>query len=404
MLSNLIYFNKDKYSYPDTSKFQEQLFSISKLSTDENNKYVVFPGFCDVHVHLREPGFSYKEKISTGTLAAARGGYTAVCAMPNLNPVPDSLTHLKEEIEIIKKDAFIHVYPYGAITVGQLGYELSDFSGMADHVIAFSDDGHGVQTDALMKEAMILAKSLGKIIVAHCEVNELLNSGYIHDGEYAKIHGHAGICSESEWRQVERDINLAYETGASYHVCHISTKESVKIIRDAKKSGVDVTCETAPHYLIFTDENLREDGRWKMNPPIRSLQDKYALIDGIIDGTIDCIATDHAPHSIKEKSQGLKKSAFGISGIETAFPVLYTKLVKEGIISLDRLIELIADGPRKRFDIPLGNDYTVWNLNSKYLINPDDFISNGRSTPFEGMEVYGKCLMTVCCGEVVYKI
>lgn len=404
MLSNLIYFNRDKYLYPDTSKLQEQLFSLSELSTDENSKYVVFPGFCDVHVHLREPGFSYKEKISTGTRAAARGGYTAVCAMPNLNPVPDSLPHLREEIDIINRDAVIHVYPYGAITIGQMGYELSDFSKMADYVIAFSDDGHGVQTDCLMKEAMIQAKSLGKIIVAHCEVNDLINLGYIHDGEYAKDHGHAGICSESEWRQVERDVNLAYETGASYHVCHISTKESVKIIRDAKASGVDVTCETAPHYLVFTDNDLKEDGKWKMNPPIRSSLDRDALIEGVIDGTIDCIATDHAPHTLEEKSKGLKKSAFGISGIETAFPVLYTKLVREGIISLDRLIQLMVDSPRERFEIPLSDDYTVWDLNSKYLIDPDDFLSKGRSTPFEGMEVYGRCLLTVCDGKTVYKI
>lgn len=404
MLSNLIYFNRDKYLYPDTSKLQEQLFSLSELSTDENSKYVVFPGFCDVHVHLREPGFSYKEKISTGTRAAARGGYTAVCAMPNLNPVPDSLPHLREEIDIINRDAVIHVYPYGAITIGQMGYELSDFSKMADYVIAFSDDGHGVQTDCLMKEAMIQAKSLGKIIVAHCEVNDLINFGYIHDGEYAKAHGHAGICSESEWRQVERDVNLAYETGASYHVCHISTKESVKIIRDAKASGVDVTCETAPHYLVFTDNDLKEDGKWKMNPPIRSSLDSDALIEGVIDGTIDCIATDHAPHTLEEKSKGLKKSAFGISGIETAFPVLYTKLVREGIISLDRLIQLMVDSPRERFEIPLSDDYTVWDLNSKYLIDPDDFLSKGRSTPFEGMEVYGRCLLTVCDGKTVYKI
>ena len=404
MLSNLIYFNRDKYLYPDTSKLQEQLFSLSELSTDENSKYVVFPGFCDVHVHLREPGFSYKEKISTGTRAAARGGYTAVCAMPNLNPVPDSLPHLREEIDIINRDAVIHVYPYGAITIGQMGYELSDFSEMADYVIAFSDDGHGVQTDCLMKEAMIQAKSLGKIIVAHCEVNDLINFGYIHDGEYAKDHGHAGICSESEWRQVERDVNLAYETGASYHVCHISTKESVKIIRDAKASGVDVTCETAPHYLVFTDNDLKEDGKWKMNPPIRSSLDRDALIEGVIDGTIDCIATDHAPHTLEEKSKGLKKSAFGISGIETAFPVLYTKLVREGIISLDRLIQLMVDSPRERFEIPLSDDYTVWDLNSKYLIDPDDFLSKGRSTPFEGMEVYGRCLLTVCDGKTVYKI
>lgn len=404
MFSNLIYFNKEKYSYPDPDKLQEKLSSISSISASDDNKYVVFPGFCDIHVHLREPGFSYKEKISTGTAAAAHGGYTAVCTMPNLNPVPDNLPHLNEELKIIDKDALIKVYPYASITVGELGCELSDFDALAGHVIAFSDDGRGVQTEGLMREAMLKAKSLGKIIVAHCEVNDLLNGGYIHAGYYARKNNHLGISSESEWKQVERDIKLADETGASYHVCHISTKESVEIIRDAKMSGVDVSCETAPHYLVFTDSDLKEDGRWKMNPPLRSADDRKALIQGIIDGTIDCIATDHAPHRDDEKSRGLKNSAFGISGIETAFPILYTELVMKKIIPLDRLIELINDNPRKRFGIPSLNDYSVWDISSKYKIDSSKFISMGHSTPFEGMEVFGRCLLTVCDGKTVYKI
>lgn len=404
MFSNLIYFNKEKYSYPDPDKLQEKLSSISNISASDDNKYVVFPGFCDIHVHLREPGFSYKEKIYTGTAAAAHGGYTAVCTMPNLNPVPDNLPHLNEELKIVEKDALIKIYPYASITVGELGYELSDFDALSDYVIAFSDDGRGVQTENLMREAMIKAKSLGKIIVAHCEVNDLLNGGYIHAGYYAKKHNHLGISSESEWKQVERDIKLADETGASYHVCHISTKESVDIIRDAKMSGVDVSCETAPHYLVFTDSDLEEDGRWKMNPPLRSSDDRKALIQGIIDGTIDCIATDHAPHRDDEKSRGLKNSAFGISGIETAFPILYTELVMKKIIPLERLIELINDNPRKRFGIPSLNDYSVWDISSKYKIDPTKFISMGHSTPFEGMEVFGRCLLTVCDGRTVYKI
>ena len=403
MFSDLIYFNSEKYSYPDVSELQNILSSFSDLFNSESSQYVVFPGFCDVHVHFREPGFSYKERILSGSKAAAHGGYTAVCAMPNLNPVPDSISHLKEELDIIEEDAAIHVYPYGAITVGQLGNELADLEGMAEEVIAFSDDGHGVQTDEMMKNAMLRAKCLGKLIVAHCEVNELLG-GYIHDGKYAKEHGHRGICSESEWKQVERDVKLAEETGASYHACHISTKESVDIIRNAKARGVDVTCETAPHYLIFSDEDLKEDGKWKMNPPIRDKSDRAALIEAIIDGTIDCLATDHAPHSSEEKSKGLEKSAFGISGIETAFPVIYTKLVTEGIISLDKLISLLVDNPRKRFGIPLSNDYTIWDLNAKYEINPDKFLSQGHSTPFEGMKVFGKCILTVCNGEIVYKV
>lgn len=364
---------------------------------------VIFPGFCDVHVHFREPGFSYKETIKSGSLAAAHGGYTAVCTMPNLNPVPDSTENLNEQLKIIERNAAINVYPYGAITVGQKGEILSDMEDIANSAIAFSDDGRGVQSEQLMREAMMKAKSLGKIIVAHCEDNSLLHGGYIHDGDYAKAHNHKGICSESEWKPIERDLKLTKETGCAYHVCHISCKESVELIRRAKAEGVNVTCETGPHYLILTDEDLREDGKFKMNPPLRSKEDRDALIDGIKDGTIDMIATDHAPHSDEEKSKGLEKSAFGIVGIETAFQLVYTHLVKKNIISLEKAIELLSVNPRKRFNIPLGDDCTVWNLNEKTVINPDEFLSKGKATPFENTEVFGKCLLTVCGGKTVYK-
>ncbi len=373
------------------------------------NNCAVFPGFIDVHVHLREPGFSYKETIETGSKACARGGYTTVCSMPNLNPVPDSLEHLDEQLELIKKDAVISVLPYGSITVGQNGKELSDMEAMSPYVCAFSDDGKGVQSDEMMKAAMLKAKSFGKMIVAHCEDNSLLNGGYIHLGNYAAEHGHRGICSESEWRPIERDLKLAEETGCAYHVCHISTKESVELIRKAKAAGVDVTCETAPHYLILSDKDLQEHGRFKMNPPLRDESDRLALIEGIIDGTIDMIATDHAPHSAEEKGRGLEKSAMGIVGIETAFPLLYTYLVKTNIITLDKLIELMSINPAKRFGFDCGlNDgkpanFTVFDLDSKYTINPDDFLSKGKATPFEGCEVFGECLMTVCDGEIAYQ-
>ena len=372
------------------------------LSRFLDNEYTVFPGFCDGHVHFREPGFSYKETIKTGTLAAARGGYTAVCTMPNLDPVPDSKEHLARQLEIIERDAAINVFPYGAITVGEKGEKLADMEEIAQSVIAFSDDGRGVQSEEMMIAAMEKAKSLGKLIVAHCEVNELLRGGYIHDGAYAKAHGHRGISSESEWAQVERDCRLAKQTGCAYHVCHISTKESVDIIRRAKADGVNVSCETAPHYLLLDENDLKEDGRWKMNPPLRSSEDREALIRGMIDGTIDCIATDHAPHSADEKSRGLEKSAFGIVGIETAFPLLYTGLVKTGVITLDRLLELICVNPRKRFNIP-NNGFSVWDLNSEYEIDPKEFISMGRATPFEGQKVFGKCMLTVCDNKTAFK-
>ena len=377
--------------------------SASILAAFDSPDYAVFPGFCDVHVHFREPGFSYKETIATGSASAARGGYTAVCTMPNLNPTPDTLEHLNMQRRIIEEDACIHVYPYGTITVGEAGEKMADLEDMAPYVCGFSDDGRGVQNDDMMRTAMVKAKSLGKMIVAHCEVNELLRGGYIHDGEYAKAHGHRGICSESEWAQIARDLELVKEIGCAYHVCHISTKESVDIIRKAKAAGVDVTCETGPHYLILDDSDLQEDGRFKMNPPLRSREDKQALIEGIVDGTIDMIATDHAPHSAEEKSRGLEKSAFGVVGLETAFAAMYTHLVKPGIITLEQLIRLLVDNPRKRFDLPLGLDFSVWDLSKEYTVDPAEFLSMGQATPFTGMKFYGRCLMTVCDGNIVWQ-
>ena len=376
--------------------------SAPGLSGFDSSEYVIFPGFCDVHVHFREPGISYKETIATGSRAAARGGYTAVCTMPNLNPVPDSVENLRVQRRLIEETACIHIYPYGAITIGEQGEALSDLEGMAPDVVGFSDDGRGVQSDDLMRQAMLRAKALGKPIVAHCEVNSLLRGGYIHDGDYAKAHGHRGICSESEWGQIARDLQLVKETGCAYHVCHVSTKESVALIRKAKAEGLDVTCETGPHYLVMDDSDLQEDGRFKMNPPLRGEDDREALIYGILDGTIDMIATDHAPHSAEEKSRGLEKSAFGIVGIETAFPILYTCLVKPGILSLNKLLELLCVNPRRHFGLPLGTDYSIWDLNAAYPIDPEDFLSKGRATPFAGWQVSGKCIATICDGKLVY--
>ena len=376
------------------------VFSFDNSSVFDNT--VIFPGFCDVHVHLREPGFSYKETVKSGTLASARGGYTAVCAMPNLNPTPDSKENLEAQLEIIKNDAKIAVLPYGTITKGEVGRELADMEDMAASVVAFSDDGKGVQDREVMREAMLKARSLGKMIVAHCEDNSLLHGGYIHDGEYAKAHGHRGICSESEWGPIARDIELVKETGCAYHVCHISTKESVDIIRKAKAEGVNITCETGPHYILLDDSCLEEDGRFKMNPPLRSPEDREAILEGILDGTIDMVATDHAPHSAEEKSKGLEKSAMGVVGIETAFATLYTDLVKTGILPLEELCNLLSKNPRARFNITTDAGFTVFEVGHEYEIDPDDFLSMGKATPFKGKRVYGKCLLTVYNGEAVY--
>ena len=366
-------------------------------------RYVIFPGFCDVHVHFREPGFSYKETMETGSRASARGGYTTVCTMPNLNPVPDSLEHLNAQLERIRSGACIQVVPYGAITVGEQGETLADLETMAPYVAGFSDDGRGVQSEELMRQAMLRAKALGKPIVAHCEDNSLLRGGYIHDGAYAKAHGHRGICSESEWGPIARDLKLVKETGVSYHVCHISTKESVELIRQAKAEGLDVTCETGPHYLVMDDSMLEENGRFKMNPPLRSKEDREALVQGLLDGTIDIIATDHAPHSAEEKARGLEKSAFGVVGIETAFPIIYTYLVKPGILPLERAVDLLCANPRKRFGLTLGRDFSVWDLDAESTVDSKDFLSMGKATPFEGWKVSGRCLATIRDGRIVYQ-
>ena len=389
--------------YEKIRAFAEKFLADGGLSPVISKRYIIVPGLCDVHVHFREPGFSYKETIASGSAAAAHGGYTAVCTMPNLDPVPDSAEHLQVQLDAIKRGAAIKVLPYGAITVGEKGEKLADMEAMSDKVCAFSDDGKGVQNDEMMREAMTSAKRLGKIIAAHCEDNSLLFGGYIHDGEYARMHGHRGISSASEYKQIERDLRLAEETGCAYHVCHISTKESVELIRQAKARGVNVTCETAPHYLVLCDEDMQEDGRFKMNPPLRSREDKKALIEGIKDGTIDMIATDHAPHSAEEKGRGLEKSLMGVVGLETAFPVLYTELVTKNIITLERLVELMSFKPKERFGIDTNNDFAVFDISEAYKIDPENFLSMGRATPFAEREVFGRCLLTVQNGKVVYK-
>lgn len=389
--------------------------SISSINADKvldaQGKYFLIPGFVDVHTHLREPGFSYKETVKTGTLAGARAGYTTLCTMPNLNPAPDSIDGLKAQTDIIKRDAVIQVLPFGTITKGRTGKgEVIDFKSIADDVVGFSDDGTGVQDDDVMRKAMTECARLNKIISAHCEVNSLLNGGYIHQGEYARLHNHKGICSQSEWEQIERDCILAEETGCQYHVCHISTKESVDIIRKAKARGVNVTCETGPHYLTMCDMDLQEDGRFKMNPPLRSAQDRDALIEGIIDGTVDVIATDHAPHSTQEKSKGLEKSAMGVVGLETAFAVLNTKLVKSGVITLEKLVEIMSVRPREIFGIEGGEikegavaDLALLDIDKKWTVNPDDFVSMGKATPFKDWELQGENLLTIYRGEIVYE-
>ena len=366
---------------------------------------VIFPGFCDVRVHFREPGFSYKETMVSGSRAAARGGYTAVCAMPNQNPVPDSSAHLEEEENLIRAaGGIVDIHPYAALTVGEKGQEAAVLEELAPRVIAFSDDGKGVQSESMMRSLMERCRKLGKVLAAHCEDEALVRGGYIHDGLYAAAHGHRGICSESEWGPIARDLKLAKETGCAYHVCHISCRESAELIRRAKRDGVDVTCETAPHYLLLDENDLQEDGRFRMNPPLRAREDREALLEALLDGTIDMIATDHAPHSAEEKSRGLAGSAFGVVGLECAFPVLYTGLVKTGILTLERLSELMAAAPRRRFGIPLRpDDLCEWDLEAEYVIDPEEFRSRGRATPFAGQSVYGRCLKTVHAGRTVYE-
>ena len=373
------------------------------------HKAVLFPGFVDVHVHLREPGFSYKETIRTGTLAAAHGGFAHVAAMPNLDPVPDCAAALAVQRAIIEKDALVHVHPYGAVSVGEKGERLADLDGLAPGVIAFSDDGRGVQSESLMREAMMQCRCLGKILAAHCEDNSLLHGGYIHDGAYARAHGHRGICSESEWGPITRDLRLAEETGCAYHVCHVSTKESVALIRAAKRRGVDVTCETAPHYLTFTDEDLQEDGRFKMNPPLRAREDRDALIEGLLDGTIDMLVTDHAPHSREEKARGLEKSAMGVVGLETSFAASYTALVQTGILPLGKLVDLMHGAPMRRFgcgtELAEGQpaDLTAFDLTKTYTVDPETFLTMGRATPFAGRALTGVCKLTMIGGSPIWK-
>ena len=373
------------------------------------HKAVLFPGFVDVHVHLREPGFSYKETIRTGTLAAAHGGFAHVAAMPNLDPVPDCAAALDLQRAIIEKDALVHVHPYGAISVGEKGERLADLEGLAPGVIAFSDDGRGVQSESLMREAMMQCRRLGKILAAHCEDNSLLHGGYIHDGAYARAHGHRGICSESEWGPLARDLRLAEQPGCAYHVCHVSTKESVALIRAAKRRGVDVTCETAPHYLTFTDEDLQENGRFKMNPPLRAREDRDALIEGLLDGTIDMLVTDHAPHSLEEKARGLEKSAMGVVGLETSFAASYTALVQTGILPLEKLVDLMHGAPMRRFgcgtELAEGQpaDLTAFDLTKTYTVDPETFLTMGRATPFAGCALTGVCKLTMIGGEPVWK-
>ena len=382
--------------------------AVCDIPVVDAEKLDILPGFADVHVHLREPGFSYKETIASGTAAAARGGFTLVCSMPNLNPVPDDVETLKQEQDIINSDAVVTVLPYASITMGQKGAQLVDFESLADKCFAFSDDGKGVQKEEMMKEAMVKAKAVNKPIVAHCEDESLLYGGYIHDGEYAKLHGHRGICSESEWGQVARDVKLVEETGVQYHVCHISTKETVDIVRQAKAKGLPVTCETGPHYLAFCDMDLQEEGRWKMNPPIRSAADRDALIEGIKDGTIEVIATDHAPHSMEEKTKGLEKSNMGVVGLETSFAAINTYMVNAGHISFEKLVEIMAINPRKIFGLPAGievgqkADFTVVDRNKVWTVDPQKFVSAGKYTPFEGVTLTGDVVFTAHGGTAVY--
>ena len=415
IISGANVFHRGKFSVSDVlvrdgviADISASLPGIPGVSVFNMNGCFIFPGLSDVHVHLREPGFSYKETVSTGTAAASAGGFTSVCAMPNLEPVPDCTENLKAELEIIGRDALVHVCPYGAVTRSEKGAELSDMEALAPYVTAFSDDGRGVQSPEMMEAAMKKCASLGKLIAAHCEDNSLLNGGYIHAGAYAAAHGHRGIVSESEWRPIARDIELAAKTGCAYHVCHVSTKESVDIIRKAKARGINVTCETAPHYLLLTEDDLQEDGRFKMNPPLRESADRDALIEGLLDGTVDMIVTDHAPHSAEEKSKGLEKSAMGVVGLETSFPLMYTHFVKTGIITLEKLLDLMHGAPMRRFnvgtelEIGAPADFTVFALEEKYTIDPEGFLSKGRATPFEGWEVFGRCIMTAVNGRIVY--
>lgn len=409
-------FLNGRFENLDVAVDQGRIVSVSPtlpkggFSVIELHNCCLVPGFVDVHTHLREPGFSYKETVYSGTAAAAAGGYTAVCAMPNLNPVPDSLEHLQTQLDVIDRDARIHVYPYGAITCGERGEALAELGAMAPHVAGFSDDGRGVQKEEMMRSAMELARRLDRPIVAHCEDESLLQKGWaVHDGEFARAHGLPGNASASEWRQVERDIRLVRETGCRYHVCHVSTKESVALIRAAKAEGLPVSCETGPHYLVLCDGELLDEGRFRMNPPIRSAADRDALVEGLLDGTVDCIATDHAPHAAPEKSGGLRGSLNGVVGLECAFPVLYTMLVETGLAPLETVLNALCVNPRRIFGLPGGviapgqsADLTVLDLNRPHTVDSGTFRSLGRATPFDGWGVSAAVAMTICGGEIVY--
>ena len=363
------------------------------------------PALVDMHVHFREPGYPQKETIRSGSNAAMCAGYSDVFTMPNLNPAPDCVENLQIQQGIIARDSLIGVHPYATITLGRKGEgELVNIEQLAPLVAGFSDDGCGVQSEDLMREAMGRCARVGSMIVEHCEVNSLLHNGYVHAGAYARAHGHRGICSESEWREVERNIRLSEETGCRLHICHISTKESVQLIREAKARGAKVTCETAPHYLLLDERCMGEDGCWKMNPPLRGVDDRMALLAGIQDGTIDVIATDHAPHTAEEKSRGLENSAFGIVGIECAFPLMYTYLVRTGFITLERLVELMSTRAREITGLPQGTSWATFEVETPYEIDPEKFLSKGHSTPFAGWTVYGRCVETVYNGVVVYSI
>ncbi len=393
-------FENGKITACEAETSARYISDLKNINGDAN--IVILPGFLDVHVHLREPGFFHKETIKTGTLASLASGYTAICSMPNLNPVPDSVENLQVQLDIIKNDANCEVYPYGAITKGENGSELVDFQALAPYCVAFSDDGKGVQSKEITKKAMEEIAKTGRIFCAHLEDDKIKKNGVIHCGKYSKEHNIPGIPSEAEYGMLARDLELVKETGVKYHVCHLSTKEGVEMIRKAKAEGLDVSCETAPHYLVLTEDDLQDHGNFKMNPPLRSAEDRDALIEGIKDGTIDMIATDHAPHTLEDKQGGLLKSAMGIVGIEIAFPILYTNLVKTNIITLEKLVKMMTKAPAERFGIKqeMAENFTVFDLNAKYEIKAENFHSKGVNSPFIGKEVFGKCIKTVNGGNV----
>lgn len=373
---------------------------------------LVSPGLIDVHVHLREPGYERKETIETGTKAAARGGYTTIAAMANTIPVPDSMESVTYIEGLLQQSAQVRVFPYAAITLGERGQEIVDVEALSEtSILGFSDDGRGIQEAGVMYQAMQRAKAVNKPIVAHCEDDSLLFGGYLHDGEYAKANGHRGILSVSESAQIARDIMLAQATGVHYHICHISTKESVELVRFAKAQGINVTAEVSPHHLILCDTDIvNDDPNFKMNPPLRADADRIACVQGLLDGTIDVIATDHAPHHEDEKAWGIETAPFGIVGLETAFPLMYTKFVKTGKMTLKQLIDCMSTKPANIFNLPYGTlevgaaaDITIIDLDKEMEIDSSQFLSKGKNTPFNGYNVTGWPVMTLVGGRVAYK-